>query len=64
MRFEPTRDPDGDRILAAEARDRELEKGSHPSTWLRVPRKCPLCGVKPKEFRGELLCACMLPVIR
>ena len=44
-----------------EIRDRILEQGSHPSTW-DPPRPCPLCGVKPKLWLGEYLCACMLPV--
>ena len=44
-----------------EIRDRLLEQGSHPSTW-DPPRPCPLCKVKPKLWKGEYLCACMLPV--
>jgi hypothetical protein len=51
---------------ATEGRDRILEKASHPSTWLKLrePRKCPLCDCQPKLFNGELICACMLPVVR
>lgn len=64
MRYEPIRDPDGDRILAQERRDREAEKGSDPSTWDAPARPCPLCKVTPKHFNGELVCACMLPVVR
>lgn len=60
MRLEPIYDPAGDRVLAQEAEDRRREQGSHPSTW--DPRPCPVCGVRPKEWRGALVCPCDLPV--
>lgn len=62
MRSEPIPDPDGDRIAAMERRDREREKGSHPATFDPPPRPCPLCKATPKNWNGDLVCACSLPV--
>ena len=61
MRLDPIYDPDGDRIAAQEARDRAAEKGSDPSTW-DPPRPCPVCGTRPKLWRGAYVCPCDLPI--
>ena len=63
MRDEPIRDPEGDRILAQERRDRELEKASDPSIYLGPLERCEVCRCYPQEFaEGHWGCACSLPV--
>lgn len=64
MRHEPIYDPEGDRIEAQERRDREMEKQSHPQTWLGPLERCEDCGLFPRELiPGFFVCSCGLPVI-
>lgn len=63
MRSGPILDPEGDRVLEAEQRDRELEKVSHPSIFLGPLNRCETCGCVPVELSsGQWVCACNLPI--
>lgn len=63
MRHDRIHDPEGDRIVAQETRDREMEKESNPAIYLGPLNRCEVCGCIPKELlEGLWICACGLPV--